>query len=183
VLDEMDLMWIPVVRHWRLNERHYGALQGLNKAEMAEKYGEEQVHLWRRSYDVPPPPLDITDERWPGHDPRYKNLDPKDIPQSESLKDTVKRFLPYWHDTIAPTVKSGQRAIVVAHGNSLRALVKYLDNISDAEIPGLNIPTGIPLVYEFDDEMNPLTHYYLGDPEAVAKAAQAVANQGKAKKS
>ncbi len=183
VLDEMDLMWIPVVRHWRLNERHYGALQGLNKAEMAEKYGEEQVHLWRRSYDVPPPPLDITDERWPGHDPRYKNLDPKDIPQSESLKDTVKRFLPYWHETIAPTVKSGQRAIVVAHGNSLRALVKYLDNISDAEIPGLNIPTGIPLVYEFDDDMNPLTHYYLGDPEAVAKAAQAVANQGKAKKS
>jgi 2,3-bisphosphoglycerate-dependent phosphoglycerate mutase len=183
VLDEMDLMWIPVVRHWRLNERHYGALQGLNKAEMAEKYGEEQVHLWRRSYDVPPPPLEITDERWPGHDPRYKSLDPKDIPQSESLKDTVKRFLPYWHETIAPTVKSGQRAIVVAHGNSLRALVKYLDNISDEEIPGLNIPTGIPLVYEFDDDMNPITHYYLGDPEAVAKAAQAVANQGKAKKS
>lgn len=183
VLDEMDLMWIPVVRHWRLNERHYGALQGLNKAEMAEKYGEEQVHIWRRSYDVPPPPLEITDERWPGHDPRYKGLDPKDIPQSESLKDTVKRFLPYWHETIAPTVKAGQRAIVVAHGNSLRALVKYLDNISDEEIPSLNIPTGIPLVYEFDDDMKPVAHYYLGDPEAVAKAAQAVANQGKAKKS
>jgi 2,3-bisphosphoglycerate-dependent phosphoglycerate mutase len=180
-LDEMDLLWIPVSRSWRLNERHYGALQGLNKAETAAQYGDEQVLIWRRSYSTRPPELTKDDPRYPGNDPRYVDLDPKDVPLTECLKDTVARFLPYWHETIAPTVKSGKRVVVAAHGNSIRALVKYLDNVSDDDIVELNIPTGIPLVYEFDDNMNVLTHYYLGDPEAVAKAAQAVANQGKAK--
>ncbi len=182
-LREMDLMWIPVYRNWRLNERMYGALQGLNKAETAEKYGKEQVHLWRRSYDVPPPALEKTDERCPGNDPRYADLDEKDIPRTECLKDTVERFLPYWHETIVPVVKSGKRVLISAHGNSLRALVKYLDDISDDDIPGLNIPTGIPLVYELDDDtMKPINRYYLGDPEEVKKAMQAVADQAKAKK-
>jgi 2,3-bisphosphoglycerate-dependent phosphoglycerate mutase len=180
VLDEMDALWIPVQRSWRLNERHYGALQGLNKAETAAKYGDEQVLIWRRSYATQPPPLTPDDPRYPGNDPRYADMDPKDIPLTECLKDTVARFLPYWYETIAPSVRSGKRLIVAAHGNSIRALVKYLDNISDEEIVELNIPTGIPLVYEFDDNLKPIAHYYLGDPEAVAKAAQAVANQGKA---
>jgi 2,3-bisphosphoglycerate-dependent phosphoglycerate mutase len=181
VLDEMDLMWIPVYRSWRLNERHYGALQGLNKAEMAVQFGEAQVHVWRRSYDVRPPALTPDDPRFPGHDPRYRELTPEQLPFTECLKDTVERFLPYWHETIAPAIRSGKRVLIVAHGNSLRALVKYLDNIPDEEIVGLNIPTGIPLVYELDEDLKPLTHYYLGDPEAVAKAAAAVAAQGKAK--
>jgi 2,3-bisphosphoglycerate-dependent phosphoglycerate mutase len=180
-LDEMDLMWIPVYRSWRLNERHYGALQGLNKAETAAKFGEQQVLIWRRSYDVPPPALDASDPRHPGKDPRYAHLDPGELPLTECLKDTVARFLPYWHETIAPSVAAGQRVIVAAHGNSLRALVKYLDGIGDAEIVGLNIPTGIPLVYELTDDLKPLRHYYLGDADKVAKAVQAVANQGKAK--
>lgn len=180
-LDEMDLLWIPVTHSWRLNERHYGALQGLNKAETAAKFGEEQVHIWRRSYATPPPPLTKEDPRYPGHDPRYADLDEEDVPLTECLKDTVARFLPYWHDTIAPTVQSGKRAIVAAHGNSIRALVKFLDNISDDDIVDLNIPTGIPLVYEFDQDMKAVKHYYLGDAEAIAQAAQAVANQGKAK--
>ncbi len=179
VLDELDLMWIPVHRHWRLNERHYGALQGLNKAETAEKHGAEQVQIWRRSYDIPPPALTKDDERWPGHDPRYHDLKEDEIPLAESLKDTVERFLPYWHDTIAPVIKSGRKVLIAAHGNSLRALVKYLDDIPDEEIPGMNIPTGIPLVYELDSELKPIKHYYLGDPEAVEKAAKAVANQAK----
>ncbi len=181
-LDEMDLMWIPVYNSWRLNERHYGALQGLNKSEMASKYGEGQVLTWRRSYDVRPPALEKTDPRYPGNDPRYKDLAKKDIPATECLKDTVARFLPYWHETIAPTVKNGARVIIAAHGNSLRALVKYLDNISDKDIVGLNIPTGLPLVYELDDKLKPIKSYYLGDPEEVKKAMAAVANQGKAKK-
>jgi 2,3-bisphosphoglycerate-dependent phosphoglycerate mutase len=164
-LDRMDLMWVPVYYSWRLNERHYGALQGLNKTETAAKYGEEQVLIWRRSYDVPPPSLEKTDPRYSGNDPRYKGLDEKDIPLKESLKDTVARFLPYWHDVLAPTIKSGQRVLIVAHGNSLRALVKYLDNISDEEIVKLNIPTGIPLVYELSDDLKPLKHYYLRDPK------------------
>ena len=178
-LDEMDLLWIPVEKHWRLNERHYGALQGLNKAETAAKHGEDQVKIWRRSYDIPPPPLTKDDERYSGHDPRYASLKPEEIPASESLKDTVARFLPYWHETIAPQVLAGKRVLIAAHGNSLRALVKYLDNVSDQDIVELNIPTGIPLVYELDDQLKPIKHYYLGDPEAVAKAAAAVANQGK----
>ncbi|MBU1888191.1 MAG: 2,3-diphosphoglycerate-dependent phosphoglycerate mutase [Candidatus Omnitrophica bacterium] len=180
-LDEMDLMWIPVYRSWRLNERHYGALQGLNKAEMAKKFGEKQVLVWRRSYDVPPDALDKTDERYPGNDPRYKDLDEKDIPLTECLKDTVARFLPYWHETIAPTVKSGKKVLIAAHGNSLRALVKYLDNISDEAIVKLNIPTGIPLVYELNPDITPIKHYYLGDPESVKKAMESVAKQGKVK--
>jgi 2,3-bisphosphoglycerate-dependent phosphoglycerate mutase len=180
VLDEMDLMWIPIALSWRLNERHYGALQGLNKAETAAKYGDEQVLMWRRSYATPPPPLTKEDARYPGHDPRYADLDEKDIPLTECLKDTVARFLPYWHETIAPTVHSGRRVVIAAHGNSLRALVKYLDNVSDDDIIQLNIPTGIPLVYEFDASLKPVTHYYLGDPDEVAKAALEVANQGKA---
>jgi 2,3-bisphosphoglycerate-dependent phosphoglycerate mutase len=180
-LDEMDLMWIPVIRAWQLNERHYGALQGLNKAQTAAQYGEAQVKLWRRSYDVRPPALDPSDPRWPGHDRRYRSLRPEQIPLSECLKDTVARFLPYWHETIVPTIRSGQRLLIVAHGNSLRALVKYLDDIPDEEIPELNIPTGIPLLYELDDNLRPLTHRYLGDPEEIARAAQAVANQGKTK--
>ena len=182
VLDRMDLMWIPVYNSWRLNERHYGALQGLNKSEMAQKYGEDQVLVWRRSYDIQPPALEQADERFPGKDPRYKDLDKRDIPAAECLKDTVARFLPYWHETIAPVVKSGKKVIVVAHGNSLRALVKYLDNVSNEEIVSLNIPTGIPLVYELDKDLKPIKHYYLGDPEEIKKAIDSVASQGKAKK-
>ena len=180
-LDEMDQMWIPVINTWRLNERHYGALQGLNKAQTAEKYGEEQVHLWRRSYDVPPPALEESDKRFPGHDPRYKDLPKSDVPRAECLKDTVNRFLPYWHETVAPILKSGKRVIIAAHGNSLRALVKYLDNIPDDEIVGLNIPTGVPLVYELDDNLKPLKHYYLGNQEEIEKAIASVANQAKKK--
>ncbi|MDW8131207.1 MAG: 2,3-diphosphoglycerate-dependent phosphoglycerate mutase [Bryobacterales bacterium] len=179
VQDEMDLMWIPVQISWRLNERMYGALQGLNKAEMAEKFGEEQVLLWRRSYDIPPPALEKSDPRWPGHDPRYRDLPEELIPVTESLKNTVERFLPYWHEAIAPAIKSGRRVLIAAHGNSLRALVKYLDNISDEEIVHLNIPTGMPLVYELDEDLRPLRSYYLGDPEAVRKAMEAVAAQGR----
>ncbi len=182
VLDEMDLMWIPIHNSWRLNERHYGALQGLNKSETAAKYGEDQILIWRRSYDIPPTPLTRDDERYPGNDPRYKSMDPKDIPLTECLKDTVARFLPYWHETIAPAIKSGKRVVIAAHGNSLRALVKYLDNISEADIVKLNIPTGLPLVYELDADLKPIKNYYLGDPEEVKKAMEAVANQGKAKK-
>jgi len=174
-------MWLPVERAWQLNERHYGALQGLNKAELAEQYGEEQVLIWRSSYAVQPPALEKTDQRYPGNDRRYKALSEKQLPLTECLKDTVERMMPYWHDKIAPLVKSGQRVLVAAHGNSLRALVKYLDKVSDEEIVGLNIPTGIPLVYELDAELRPIKHYYLGDAEAAAKAAAAVANQGKKK--
>jgi 2,3-bisphosphoglycerate-dependent phosphoglycerate mutase len=176
-LDEMDLIWLPVVKSWRLNERHYGALQGLNKAETAEKYGIDQVKLWRRSYDVPPPALDEKDERYPGKDPRYADLNKEDIPLTESLKLTVDRFLPYWHESIVPVIKSGKRIIIVAHGNSLRSLVKYLDDISEQEIVELNIPTGIPLVYELDEKLNPIKHYYLGDQEAINAAINAVAKQ------
>ncbi len=181
IQEEMGLEWIPVVRAWQLNERHYGSLQGLNKAEMAEKFGDDQVKIWRRSYDVPPPPLELTDERHPRFDRRYAGLRPEELPATESLKITLERVLPYWHATIAPAIKSGQRVLIAAHGNSLRALVKYLDNIPENEITELNIPTGIPLVYELDADLKPLKHYYLGDAEAVAKAAAAVANQGKAK--
>jgi len=181
VLDEMDLMWIPVYRSWRLNEKHYGALQGLNKKETALKYGEEQVLKWRRAYDVQPPPLEKTDERYPGQDPKYKDLGPEDIPATECLKDTVERFLPYWKGTIIDQIKEGKRVLVAAHGNSLRALVKYLDDMSDEAIVALNIPTGIPLVYELDDYLKPVKHYYLGDPEAVKKAMDQVASQGKVK--
>jgi 2,3-bisphosphoglycerate-dependent phosphoglycerate mutase len=176
-LEQMDLLWVPVYKNWRLNERHYGALQGLNKAETAEKHGMEQTNIWRRSYDIPPPPLTPDDERYPGHDPRYASLSAEELPLTECLKDTVERFLPYWHETIAPVVKSGQRVLIAAHGNSLRALVKYLDNISEEEIVGLNIPTGVPLVYELDDDLKPLRHFYLGDPEAIKKATDAVAGQ------
>jgi 2,3-bisphosphoglycerate-dependent phosphoglycerate mutase len=178
----MDLMWIPVHRSWRLNERHYGALQGLNKAETASRYGDEQVLVWRRSFDIPPPPLEKEDPRYPGIDPRYGDVGTKEIPLSESLKDTIARFLPYWHEQIAPMVKSGKRVLIAAHGNSLRALVKYLDNISDEEIVKLNIPTGIPLVYELDEGLSPLRSYYLGDQEEIKKKMQKVAEQGKAKK-
>ena len=181
VLDRMELMWIPVQRHWRLNERHYGALQGLNKAETAEKFGEEQVHIWRRSYDVRPPSLEPSDERYPGHDARYANLTEDELPLTECLKDTVARFLPLWHDTIGPAIESGKRVLIAAHGNSLRALVKYLDDMSDEEITSHNIPTGVPLVYELDDSLKPLKHYYLGDQAEIEKAMSAVANQGKAK--
>jgi 2,3-bisphosphoglycerate-dependent phosphoglycerate mutase len=180
-LDGMDLMWIPVVRSWRLNERHYGALQGLNKAETAAKFGNDQVHLWRRSYDVPPPALEPDDPRYPGNDPRYKDVSKDELPLTECLKDTVNRFLPYWFDTIIPTVKNGKKVIIVAHGNSLRALIKHLDQIPDEEIPELNIPTGVPLVYHLDDEFKPIQHFYLGNQDEVQKAMQAVANQGKAK--
>jgi len=182
VLDEMDLMWIPVVRDWHLNERHYGALQGFNKAETAAKYGEQQVKVWRRSYDIRPPALEESDSRYPGHDPRYKGLTNDQLPLTECLKDTVARFLPSWLEVIAPDVRSGRRILIAAHGNSLRALVKYLDNIPDQDIVELNIPTGMPLVYELDDNLRPLQHYYLGDPESVKKAMEAVASQGKAKK-
>ena len=181
VLEDMELMWIPVNLSWRLNERHYGALQGLNKSETAAKFGEQQVLLWRRSYDVRPPALDKSDIRYPGNDPRYRGLPEKHLPLTECLKDTVTRFLPYWNETIAPAVKSGQTVILSAHGNSLRALVKHLDHISDQQIVELNIPTGIPLVYELDNNMTPLKHYYLGDEETVNQAVQAIANQGKAR--
>jgi 2,3-bisphosphoglycerate-dependent phosphoglycerate mutase len=181
ILEEMDMEWLPIINAWQLNERHYGALQGLNKAEMAVKFGEAQVKLWRRSYDVPPPPLELEDPRHPRFDPRYANLKPEELPKCESLKNTVERMLPYWFSTIAPTIQSGKKVLISAHGNSLRALVKYLDNISDQEIVELNIPTGIPLVYELDDQLRPVTHYYLGDEETVRKAAEAVAAQGKAK--
>ncbi|MFO7692912.1 MAG: 2,3-diphosphoglycerate-dependent phosphoglycerate mutase [Vicinamibacterales bacterium] len=177
VLEQLDQMWIPVHNTWRLNERHYGALQGLNKSETAAKHGMEQTNIWRRSYDVPPPALTPDDPRHPSRDSRYADLAPADLPLTECLKDTVARFLPYWHETVAPAVRSGQRVLIVAHGNSLRALVKYLDNIPDADIVGLNIPTGIPLVYELTDELKPTRSYYLGDPEAVKKAAEAVAAQ------
>jgi 2,3-bisphosphoglycerate-dependent phosphoglycerate mutase len=181
VLEDMELMWIPVNLSWRLNERHYGALQGLNKSETAAKFGEQQVLLWRRSYDVRPPALDKSDIRYPGNDPRYRGLPEKYLPLTECLKDTVTRFLPYWKETIAPAVKSDQNVIIAAHGNSLRALVKYLDRISDEQIVELNIPTGIPLVYELDNNLLPIKHYYLGDEETVNQAVQAVANQGKAR--
>jgi 2,3-bisphosphoglycerate-dependent phosphoglycerate mutase len=176
-LDALDLLWIPVTKHWRLNERHYGALQGLNKAETAARHGEAQTKIWRRSYDIPPPPLTADDPRHPSRDPRYATLSPTEIPLTETLKDTVARFLPYWHETIAPSIKGGKRVIIAAHGNSLRALVKYLDGVSEEEIVALNIPTGIPLVYELEDDLRPIRHYYLGDPEAARKAAEAVANQ------
>ena len=180
-LDELDLMWIPVNHSWRLNERHYGALQGLNKAQTAAKFGDEQVLIWRRSYDVPPPPLDESDPRYPGNDPRYRELSRSELTLTECLKDTVARFLPYWHQTIVPAIQSGKKVIITAHGNSLRALVKHLDHISDQDIVGLNIPTGAPLVYELDDQLRALRNYYLGDPDAIARATAAVANQGKAK--
>jgi 2,3-bisphosphoglycerate-dependent phosphoglycerate mutase len=180
VLDELDLMWLPVHNSWRLNERHYGALQGLNKAETAARFGEAQVKVWRRSYDVPPPPLEASDPRYPGHDRRYAGLRPEELPLTESLKDTVARFLPFWHDTLAPAVRSGRRVLVAAHGNSIRAMVKYLDGVSEEEIVGVNIPTGIPLVYELDEGLRPLRHFYLGDPAEVARAAQRVAEQAKA---
>jgi 2,3-bisphosphoglycerate-dependent phosphoglycerate mutase len=180
-LEEMDQLWIPWERSWRLNERHYGGLQGLNKAETAAKHGEEQVLIWRRSYDIPPPPLAKEDDRYPGKLRVYADVPESELPVTESLKDTVARFLPLWHNTIAPTIKSGKRVIIAAHGNSLRALVKYLDNMSEEEILKLNIPTGMPLVYELDNELKPLKHYYLGNPEEVKKAMESVANQGKAK--
>ncbi len=176
-LDEMGQLWIPVTKHWRLNERHYGALQGLNKAETAARHGEAQVKIWRRSYDVPPPPLGPEDERYLGNDPRYAGLKPGEFPQAESLKDTVARFLPYWHETIAPAITGGRRVLIAAHGNSLRALVKHLDDVSDQDIVELNIPTGIPLVYELDDRLTPIRHYYLGDPRAAEEAAAKVAGQ------
>jgi 2,3-bisphosphoglycerate-dependent phosphoglycerate mutase len=181
VLDDMDLMWLPVVRDWHLNERHYGALQGLNKAETAAKYGDKQVLVWRRSYSDPPPPLTPDDERYPGHDRRYAGLTSAELPLAESLADTVARFLPYWHSTIVPDLRAGKRLVIAAHGNSLRALVKHLDQVSDEAIVGLNIPTGIPLVYELDENLKPLRHYYLGDPEAAQKAAEAVAKQGQSR--
>ncbi len=181
VLEEMDLMWIPVHRSWRLNERHYGALQGLNKAETAARHGEAQVKLWRRSYDVPPPPLSRDDPRYPGNDPRYARLSPQELPLTESLKDTVARFMPDWQGTIAPAVKGGERVLISAHGNSLRALVKHLDCVSEAEIVELNIPTGIPLIYELDDQLRPRRHFYLADEATLAAAIAGVANQGKAR--
>ena len=181
VLDQMDQLWIPVERTWRLNERHYGGLQGLNKSETAEKYGEAQVKIWRRSYDVPPPVLAPDDERCPGRDRRYAGVPKADLPLTECLKDTVARVLPYWHETLAPAIRAGQRVLVVAHGNSLRALVKYLDTISDEAIVEMNIPNGIPLVYEFDEHLKPLRHYYLGDAAEIEAKMAAVANQGKAK--
>ena len=181
VLEEMDQMWIPVTKDWRLNERHYGALQGYNKTEMAEKVGEAQVKVWRRSYDVPPPALTADDPRYPGSDPRYKNLSAAELPLTECLKDTVARVLPYWNDVICPQIRAGKSLIIAAHGNSLRALIKYLDNVSDEEIIGLNIPTGIPLLYELGDDLRPVSHRYLGDEEAAKAAAEAVANQAKKK--
>ena len=181
VLDDMDLMWLPVKRHWRLNERHYGSLQGLDKAETAAKYGDAQVLAWRRSYDDPPPPMPATDPRHPSLDRRYADLTKEELPSGESLKDTVARFLPYWHEFIAPDIRDGRRVLIAAHGNSIRALIKYLDDVSDKEIVGLNIPTGIPLVYELDPGLKPLRHYYLGDPEAARKAAEAVAKQAQKK--
>jgi 2,3-bisphosphoglycerate-dependent phosphoglycerate mutase len=180
-LESLEQMWVPIVNDWRLNERHYGALQGLNKAETAAQFGEEQVHVWRRSYDTPPPPLELDDPRHPRFDARYAGLPVEALPRTESLKDTVLRFLPYWRDTIAPVIRAGRRVLIAAHGNSLRALVKHLDGVSDTDIVGLNIPTGIPLVYELDRELRPLRHTYLGDPEAARRAAAAVAAQGKAR--
>ena len=179
-LDRLDLLWIPVIKDWRLNERHYGALQGLNKAETAAKHGEAQVKIWRRAYDIPPPPLSPDDPRHPYRDPRYAGLAASELPLTESLKDTVARFLPYWQGSIAPDIRSGKRVLIAAHGNSLRALVKHLDNMSEADIVELNIPTGIPLVYELNNDLTPIRHYYLGDPEAAAAAAARVANQSKA---
>lgn len=181
VLDNMDLNWIPVTNSWKLNERHYGALQGLNKAETAAKFGEDQVKIWRRSYDTPPPALEKSDERFPGNDSRYSSLAEEELPLTECLKDTVARVIPYWEKEIAPKIKEGKKIIIAAHGNSLRALVKYLDNISDSDIVSLNIPTAMPLVYELDENLKPVKNYYIGDPEAVKKAMEAVANQGKAK--
>jgi 2,3-bisphosphoglycerate-dependent phosphoglycerate mutase len=178
-LDTLDQLWIPVTKSWKLNERSYGALQGLNKAETAAKHGEEQTKIWRRSFDIPPPALTIDDPRHPSHDSRYKDLQPGDLPLTESLKDTIARFMPYWHETIAPAITSGKRVVIAAHGNSLRALVKDLDNIPESEITELNIPTGIPLVYELDDDLKPIRHYYLGDPAAAAAAAARVASQTK----
>jgi len=180
-LEGTDQLWIPVVKTWRLNERHYGALQGLNKAETAEKYGAEKVHIWRRSYDVPPPALEEDDDRFPGKDPRYADLDPVDVPKTECLKDTLERFMPFWNDVVAPDLKAGKKVIIAAHGNSLRSLVKHLDNMSEDEIIKLNIPTGVPLVYELNDDLTPIRHYYLGDQEAIKKATEAVANQTKQK--
>jgi 2,3-bisphosphoglycerate-dependent phosphoglycerate mutase len=180
-LDALDQVWVPVIGDWRLNERHYGALQGLNKAETAAKFGDAQMEIWRRSYDVPPPLVDPDDERHPRHDPRYASLPPGSLPRGESLKDTVARFLPYWTGTIAPAIRAGRRVLITAHGNSLRALMKHLDGISDQDIVGVNIPTGIPLIYELNDALQPLRHYYLGDPQAAARAAAAVAAQGKAR--
>jgi len=179
ILEEMNLEWIPETKAWQLNERHYGSLQGLNKAEMAEKFGEAQVKIWRRSYDVPPPALELDDERHPRFDPRYASLTPEQLPATESLKITLERVLPYWHSTLTPAIKSGQRVVIAAHGNSIRALVKYLDDISEAEITELNIPTGLPLVYELDEDLKPIGHYYLGDAEEAARKAAAVANQAK----
>jgi 2,3-bisphosphoglycerate-dependent phosphoglycerate mutase len=179
VMDAMDLMWIPVIRHWRLNERHYGALQGLNKAETAARHGEQQVHVWRRSYDIPPPPLDPGDERHPGRDPRYRDLAPEEVPCTESLKDTVGRFMPYFHQEIAPAVRQGRRVLIVAHGNSLRALVKHLDALSDQAVTTLNIPTGVPLVYQLDNSLKVIGSRYLGDQAAVEAAIRAVADQAK----
>ncbi|MEK6301625.1 MAG: 2,3-diphosphoglycerate-dependent phosphoglycerate mutase [Acidobacteriota bacterium] len=181
VLDELDLMWIPVNLSWRLNERHYGALQGLNKAETAAKFGEAQVKIWRRSYDIPPPPLEKTDPRYSANDPRYRSLTEAELPLTECLKDTVDRFLPYWQATIVPAIESGRRVVIAAHGNSLRALVKHLDKVSEEEIVELNIPTGVPLVYELDEHLKPIRHYFLGDPVAIARALDEVASQGKAK--
>ena len=181
VLDELDELWIPVEKTWRLNERHYCGLQGLNKSDTAAQYGEDQVLVWRRSYDIPPPPLEKSDERYPGHDPRYRDVPAADLPLTECLKDTVDRFLPYWHEVIAPQVKAGKKVVIAAHGNSLRALVKYLDDLSEEEVLKLNIPTGIPLVYELDDQLQPIKRYYLGDQEAIAAATAVVASQGKAK--
>ena len=182
VLDELDRMWIPITNNWRLNERHYGALQGLNKAETAARHGEAQTKIWRRSYDIAPPALARDDPRYPSHDPRYAGLGPGDLPLTESLKDTVARFLPYWHGTIAPAIRAGQRVLIVAHGNSIRALMKYLDNIPESEIVELNIPTGLPLVYELDDDLRPVRHDYLGDPEAARAAAARVASQTEVKR-
>ena len=182
VLAGLDRLWLPVAKSWRLNERHYGALQGLNKAETAAKYGEDQVFAWRRSFDTRPPALTPDDPRFPGHDRRYAGLTEAELPRTECLQDTVARVMPYWHDTMAPAIRSGTRLLVAAHGNSLRALVKYLDGISDAAISDLNIPTGVPLVYELDEALRPLRHFYLGDPEAIAKSVAAVAAQGKVKK-
>ena len=178
-LGTMDRLWLPVVKHWRLNERHYGALQGLNKTEMAAEHGDEQVHVWRRSYDIPPPPLTLDDPRHPGNDPRYADLAPDQLPGTESLALVVDRMLPFWHDWVVPAIRSGKRVLIAAHGNSLRALVKHLDGVSEEEIPALNIPTGIPLVYELDATLAPVDHYYLGDPEVAAAAAKAVADQAK----
>lgn len=180
-LEELDELWIPVYKSWRLNERHYGDLQGLNKAETSKKLGQETVHKWRRSYDIPPPELDVSDKRYPGNERKYSDLTEDQLPKTECLKDTLERCLPYWKETIVPMIKTGKKVMVAAHGNSLRAIVKYLDKISDDEISGLNIPTGIPLVYELDEDLKPIKHYYLGDPDEIAKATKAVANQAKAK--